>query len=385
MRTFVYAIAVLGWVTACNGSSGVSDGGVPPGAEEDGGDSGQDGGGDSGGSIPLDSGLLIGETTGVETNAFARAACAKAIECGDSRLGAVSEQECAVYYSLPCWGYQNVEEQDGLEACLDSIARRSCSNSNLFGVECLNAFTRARARELGTTVQTMKGGECGAGVQCTDGMYCSSLGESCGACMGGAKVGQPCDNHSCGFGRCDHATNLCVEEKADGEACTSSDECNGLGCTDGVCTRFAEESCTNNDDCASQRCRDGECIEGEAPGAACSDNSDCDAGGACDARVCKLVARCTFGEVGESCAPRGCRSDLLCMSNVCTARTEPSLPDGEACRSYTDCASGHCVFVAGVPPVCGPRQVNYTCDDDAQCESGACVDFRCAGATSCTP
>jgi hypothetical protein len=267
-------------------------------------------------------------------------------------------------------------------------ARDLTCSTDVSESECVDVLLHARARRIGASVQTMEGGECGAGVVCGSGMLCSSFTDACGMCMAYAKVGESCASEECWDGYCDVVTQICMPEKEDGEACTSASECDGIECnTQGVCQDFLDRSCTADDDCGPGRCVDSKCAPWAPLGGACETNADCAIGSGCDAGKCKLVVRCTLGEEGEPCGLWNCRGGLACIDNTCTEPAVPARPDGAECTSPEDCTSGYCVFTLSEPPpwVCGKKQSSATCDDDAQCESGSCVDFRCAGAATCTP
>jgi hypothetical protein len=360
---------------ACNGSGDAGDAGTPLGGA---------GGGDA---LPP-GGLLIGEATGgAAPNELVRALCEWIDECQFPTYRDLSMEECLIYFSQPCFMYVSIEEQDGLAECLAWARDFSCTE-DVADSECVDLLARARARRIGTSVQTTEGGQCGAGVACGRGMLCSSFTDACGMCIGYAKVGESCASKDCWDGYCDAGTEVCMPMKEDGEACSTASECDGIECNnEGVCQDFLDRSCTEDDDCGPGRCVDGECAEWAPIGGACAANSDCALGAGCDAGKCKIVVRCALGEVGEPCGISSCRGGLACIDNTCVEPAEPARPNGAECTSAHDCQSGYCVIdILQAPPwVCGLKQGNATCDADEQCESDSCIDFRCASAATCTP
>jgi hypothetical protein len=326
---------------------------------------------------------VIGEHANMAPTELARALCAKLAECNGRELGALTQQECAAYFSMPCFFLSNLTAEDGLAECLASIRSLPCRSGDIVSETCATAFARARARETGLSVQTMEGGMCGDGIQCTGNMVCDGFSGECGTCVDGPRIGDPCEDGECWSGYCDDTTGLCMASKADGEACSDDRECDSLDCNaTGLCKPFIDETfCTTDDDCGDERCVNGRCLEREPPGGACVNSGGCEEG-ACDQGVCKLVARCSLGEAGEPCGP-GCSGNLQCENGVCVTPPTPGMPNGTQCATGADCASGHCSFIGAGTPVCASRGTNQPCDADDQCESGACVSFRCAGTALC--
>lgn len=152
----------------------------------------------------------------------------------------------------------------------------------------------------------------------------------------------------------------------------------------------------------------GTCIAPQADGAFCAEDAHC-AGGHCIANVCRS-AEC--GDAGTACADTfPCCDGLVCdlvgyTEGVCV----PPFEDGRFCVDDAQCESGHCVDNVCGTPTCrdagtecyddfqaccsglfclqapgtyglaycsAPLPAGEYCLDPAQCESGACTDNVC--------
>ena len=138
----------------------------------------------------------------------------------------------------------------------------------------------------------------------------------------------------------------------------TTEVCNGIdddcdGDVDPGCLALGD-TCTRNEDCGSGMCTN---VDGA---------SICVRG--CDPR--SPVAACPFG---FHCETTGCGTGLC-------APGEGALPDGEACTTDVDCASGRCATVAGVAR-CG-RQCNVGAED---CASGLACEPEADGCGTCAP
>lgn len=333
-------------------------------------------------------GIVVGAESNAPPGDLARAMCAKIIECGASTVGAVTEDECVVYFSQPCFNFGNVGADDGLAACLSSIRAIPCDNMDLeLGIDCINALNRAQARATGLPLQTVAGGTCGDGVGCSDLRLCDGFGGECGVCTDIPDIGESCtDLGACWMGYCDRTTQICTAPKPDGEACITSNECESESCSImGVCTPDSETVCEDDFDCASGRCDDSRCVEPAPPGGACANSEDCESSGFCDDGICKLVARCSLGQAGEPCGIPGCARDLQCTQGVCTEPATPGMPEGSSCSFDHECVTGYCGrdFFGDPPNLCAKKPTGRSCDADDQCSSNKCVNFRCAGSAMC--
>lgn len=183
--------------------------------------------------------------------------------------------------------------------------------------------------------------------------------------------------------------------------------------------------CVDGDGCASFVCSDGCCADATcSDGVANGDESDVDCGGACPARCevgesCRSTGDCELG-VGcpasrARCTPRACDNGILDGAEIltdCGGGECAGCPDGTACSSGGDCASGSCSVAALCAPAtcedgvrnqdelgvdcggsCGlPCPAGSACTLDAGCTSGVCgggsctlaSDTQCCRASSCS-
>ncbi|MCA9615038.1 MAG: S1 family peptidase [Myxococcales bacterium] len=141
---------------------------------------------------------------------------------------------------------------------------------------------------------------------------------------------------------CEPTTEVCngIDDDCDGDV---DPGCLGLG-----------ETCADDGDCGSSLCTT---VDGAQVCAR-----------ACDPRA--AVAQCPFG---FHCEATGCGT------GVCAAG-EGGVPDGEACTSNVECASGRCATVGGVAR-CG-RQCNVGAED---CAPGLACEPEADGCGTCAP
>jgi hypothetical protein len=167
--------------------------------------------------------------------------------------------------------------------------------------------------------QKASGESCTASEECQEGLVCDGT-RQCGVGLG---VGQACSySQVCAVGLfCDTsgATDVCASRKGEGSTCYVSTECD------------ASLYCDTTDHCAPRI----------APGSTCPLVNDscqpsyvCEARGTCNAR----------GGVGSECyGADQCLEQLLCNaeSRACEA-TPPKLPAGSFCEDGAECESGTC-------------------------------------------
>ncbi len=285
------------------------------------------------------------------------------------------------------------------------------------------AFTNASTPgELGNGESCFVGGECLSGL-CIEGVCCASSCEDNETCRVPAREGT-----------CQRRVEV-IECDFDDECFDIPNEGDDGTCVDGFC-------CENR--CAEGRCDiaeyEGLCIPTSPPGSECFDERDCQTGfcvndtccrEACDDGFCGFadgVCRPRF-ELGTPCEVDGqCISDIcdflsgICCSDICdedevcgggdsgcvvTNPTPGVGVPGDTCRNGNDCENQNCVnSVCCVtdscptgevcqPPLgeCAPEPTptptpipqgnGSSCDEEADCTSGNCVNFVCCSTPSC--
>ena len=310
-------------------------------------------------------------------------------------------------------GCQRGVEQTGCKANLDCGDFRFCDVAN--GV-CLCLDDNA-----------CDGAEfCNAAGRCQEKLDCLSNAD--------------CQDVQSPNGMCDSRNGTCVTLSASFSCVLDSQCAYGSHCANNVCV----PGCNDNGDCMlGQPCIDGVCSSDDA---ACTDNSFCDFGDACDTTTNRCVAHSdkadlcgecnglNIGGAGCRClidtsiAPNACQSDGDCVDNgSCQAvRTQPSLtcttdpecgpgwvcepgPFGGTgictgkpcavvgdCPANFDCAAG----LLGGPKTCSKRvcsspddcENGFACVDDAAdfsarkfCSEAQCQGAFCGSATACDP
>ncbi len=218
------------------------------------------------------------------------------------------------------------------------------------------------------------------GVPCDDGKQCT-LNTTCdnGVCQGGTL--KPCNSQTpCMVGKCDVATDACIEVPGnDGSPCVDDNACTLTGsCTNGQCIAGGMVDCSF---------LDGECSQGYCdPQIGCkvmplNDGTPCN-----DGFFCTINDTCNNGMcagVPNPCTPPG--SDI-CMIGSCNEATDKctSVPgnngaacdDGNLCTSGETCSNGSCL--GGVPANNG-----VACDDGNGCTGGTtCSNGQCVNPTS---
>jgi hypothetical protein len=192
---------------------------------------------------------------------------------------------------------------------------------------------------------------------------------------------------------CDAAAGECKTDKPAGGSCTQASQCVSGFCVDGRCCESACSGlclgCSN----ALTGQPDGEC----RPVSAATDPNDecavqapqsCGRTGLCDGQgACSLYAS------GTECAPRSCAGpavenapDTCDGSGACVDRGTVDCPTGYACSGTactTSCSvDGDCIAEHYCKSgSCSPDEPNGTaCASAAQCASGHCVDGVCCDA-----
>ncbi len=221
--------------------------------------------------------------------------------------------------------------------------------------------------------QCSASGSCDAQapVSC-DGSVCADSVSCVGACTndGGCLPETHCDQ------------GVCVPDLPPGEPCQRSSQCDSNFCVDGVC---CGDLC--NGPCVSCALpgKVGMCSPHESgtdPENDCPDAQFCGGNGKCvgenrpDGSACDSAAQCASGFCADgvccnAACDRSCEScDLPDASGTCTPYEAGTDPEME-CPKAQLCAA---------PGVCAPenRPDGSPCDDDAYCASGLCEDGVCA-------
>lgn len=182
--------------------------------------------------------------------------------------------------------------------------------------------------------------ECDVGLDCNEQLKCAKMYAPDDACDSEASA--PCGQWlSCTAGKCVGPGNIA---KAD-TACSGGD-CRGGRCVDGRCSEFPDLGETCDEDCLEPYvCVDGvcaaipECATG-APGAVCSDDTQCQPGHDCeyDDVVGQDVCTLRLGGAREPCRGDGSCDQGRCTDGICTL-----LPEGATCDpSASECELGSC-------------------------------------------
>jgi hypothetical protein len=225
--------------------------------------------------------------------------------------------------------------------------------ARIFG--CCSA---AEASQLGYTSEVQCASTLGSKQQASlDGVLTTGMvrydGDAALACVGDiaatsctalfAAQGRPLVPRSC--------NRVAVGTGATGAACGDLDVyCQSSDCESGYC---APPSCRTVDCPAGQFCDPTslDCVPGQAAGASCTFNGECD-------------------------------PSIVCRAGTCGA----PLPDQSPCMADTDCASGACLPIASQTSgsVCSaPQPDGAPCTEATECQSGGC-NFAASGAT-CGP
>lgn len=334
--------------------------------------------------IPEESGSLICET--IET-------------CGGLTLAAFIGPDCEGQFSESF-------EQGSVPRWEELIARGTVTYDPAKAAECLDA-QRALGCDLTFSVQPAActeifigtidtGGACGTDEECAGDAYCDGAA-------------------------CPETTGACAPRKANGAACSGSNECQaGLGCQMGTC-RVASSN------------RDGAC-EGTT-GLGCPFDQLCSGSSGTEPGVCTDIDALTTAALGEDCNPQGlerlCQvglscaavgieglgADFDCVEPVgageacfigfpsmcpeglyCTAMPGPTggfegtcdplptegMPCAETMGSAPQCAAGlECRSIADETVCFDPRLNGEPCETDSECVTRSCNDGVCGARPLC--
>jgi hypothetical protein len=236
----------------------------------------------------------------------------------------------------------------------------------------LVAVRISRRAALAAAVGTL----AGAAPRAADATVCSNPGEGCGRKAAGAKC--------CAKSVCDTTRGVCLGRA--GVACTDRTQCQGsLACRAGVCATPARNGqlCVLDADCViGHVCDEGLCRIPE--GAKCTANTTCATGLVCRGSVCA-----TRGMPEEACDELAdCLPNMTCVRRKCKAAVGAACarnshcPTGSFCRTMPDtskvCAVGGCSDYDCGGASCPACASGRFCEVGLDCESGQCIDGRCA-------
>ncbi len=166
----------------------------------------------------------------------------------------------------------------------------------------------------------------------------------------------------------DCSTGFCVDERCCLEACLDG----FCGSDDGVCRTPLDpgEPCNENAECSTEIC---DRFTGVCCNDICTEDEECDDQGEC------VVANPTPGpgNPGDSCEDDNDCANQNCVNDVCC--TVESCPLGDVCQP----PNGECAPEPTPTQTPVPQEDGEPCDDEAECESGFCVNFVCCGVEEC--
>jgi hypothetical protein len=234
------------------------------------------------------------------------------------------------------------------------------------------------------------------GTNCDDGDHCNGV-STCqsGACVDGAAVTcttPPIGGCYSATGTCNPANGICsyqplAPETAcnDGQACTTSDECDGNGSCGGSAVSCAPDAPKCTDATTSRTYSAGSCQAASGDCTVVPSDKHCDFGCDMDSGLCKgdpcTGKVCNQPPADKCYLPTGTCSDGQCAYTV-TAGAE--CDDGDKCTGGDTCsAAGACV---GTPLSCNtPPLAKCTADKTASIHpdvSGTCSNAVCDYATT---
>ncbi len=207
--------------------------------------------------------------------------------------------------------------------------------------------------------------------------YCSEALDSCAQCL---------QDSQCTTSprlTCDTSSGTCVQclsdfQCSDGLFCDGVESCNS---STGLCQAGTPPSCTKK------------CFRGTSPGAICTTDAGCGAGGKCLGFCSELRATCVQCDHDAGYANGGCDDGAYCngpeacQSDNCVAGAAPNcrrcvggIDDTAGCATNADCASpGTCTGSASYCDEANDRcQVCLTdahCDDGLFCTSDDCTQL----------
>lgn len=222
------------------------------------------------------------------------------------------------------------------------------------------------------------GMSCGEGDVCSGPLECAS--GVCAATQLKCDDGTPCtDDH------CDTENVVCVNTPVEDCHCLQHSDCvdddpcdGGQLCVGSECTADPSTAidCYTSDPCTEDSCDPaiGECVSVDNGLCECQLDSECEAGGLCDAPTTCVNFKCVPGE------PKSCDDDDPCTLDACQmldgSCTHSPNPDcGDPCVVDTDCidedlCDGPTLCEGGF---CQAKSFPVTCDDQDPCTTDTCI------------
>lgn len=206
-----------------------------------------------------------------------------------------------------------------------------------------------------------------------------------GAC--GEDHGACCEGHCFDTG---YGEGTCMPRLDDGQFCLDDDACRNGRCTDNVCgttVACAEvgDACSDAACCGELVCWESTCIQQRADGEACTAGGQCLAGQCNSEGVCGPErstecipedGNCGFDGIG-CCGERECRWIAYGFATCIVPKS-----DGSACVYSDECASHVCSDGLCRTESCAV-EVDAPCVYDHECCSGFCTSAGDYGAGSC--
>ena len=233
-----------------------------------------------------------------------------------------------------------VDQCNGAGTCSHEVAKGQCK----IGGQCIAAGSINPANPCQTCDPAVSATNwiLKDGLVCSDGNPCT-VNDACtaGQCKGSQKSCTSLDS-ACALGQCSPVTGACVAAPkaggtscSDGNTCTESDVCDGVG----KCAGKAVDCSAMSTTCTTGVCSGGQCLaQAKTNGLTCSDNNPCTTGDVCS------VGKCVGAALNCSAKADQC-NDGTCVNGTCQATPKagsPSCNDASTCTTADVCVAGKC-------------------------------------------
>lgn len=227
---------------------------------------------------------------------------------------------------------------------------------------------------------------------CSDGSFCNGF-DHCNPATGACVEDPPISCSSPLF--CSEFYQDCVECESNAQCAPPEPYCNNVG----VCVQCENDAqcqdgsfCTGSETCdeGSGQCQDAPnvncsktCFRGPTPGASCTTDSNCGAGGRCVGKCSELRLQCVQCEFDSECNNNVfCDGAETCVNDLCVANPAPVCKrcvggenNGIGCDDNADCSGSPSGTCTGATSFC----------DEANDRCNVCLnDAQCADSLSCT-